>query len=322
MANMTTAQTNSEDAKLVARALISLVVATYGRGKELQPLMTSLAMQTDRRFEVIVVDQNADDRIDSVVEVARGSGLTVYHLHLDTPGLSSARNLGTALALGSIVAYPDDDCWYEPDVLARVRAAFEATPDATGIVGRWVEVEVDGPRPAHRLSYDAWSRFRGGYAASITLFFRLERLQAFGGFDPRLGAGRWYGSSEETDLLLRMLQADERIEHAPDIQIHHPIAHAPSRNRASLKRARAYGRGIGALYSRHRLSAWVKLRGLTAPLLQAMRAPRPFDALAIATATILGRVEGLVRWSLIDGRNKSPVAATTAESGKIGEASQ
>ena len=189
MANMTTAaQTNSEDAKLVAQALISLVVATYGRGKELQPLMTSLAMQTDRRFEVIVVDQNADDRIDSVLEVARGSGLTVHHLHLDTPGLSSARNLGTALARGCIVAYPDDDCWYEPLTLARASRRLAGVSPPDGIAACLPHARARNVMLADLIERDAIGRQGAPVVAALgqRQLKIANRLEGASVFDERL----------------------------------------------------------------------------------------------------------------------------------------
>ena len=41
---------------------LSLIVATLGREAELARCLGSLAAQTRRDFEVVIVDQNADDR--------------------------------------------------------------------------------------------------------------------------------------------------------------------------------------------------------------------------------------------------------------------
>ena len=282
--------------------LVSLVVATYGRGSELGPLMDALVAQTDRAFEVIVVDQNRDDRVVPVIEAARAAGLAISHVRQPEANLSLARNGGLQHARGSIVAFPDDDCWYEPDVIARVRERFGADRAIDGVVARWVEAEPQGPRPAHRLSSDAWRQFRGGDATSFTLFFKPERVRALGGFDTRLGTGQWFGSGEETDLVMRMLAAGDRVEHVPDARIHHWFSDVLPLSWANWRRSRSYGRGTGALYAKHRLSAWVMLRGLVAPFLHAVKLPRPLDALALAGAKTLGRLEGCVLWAITHGR--------------------
>ena len=66
-----------------------LVVATLDRVDELGRLLHSLARQSHRRFRVIVVDQNTDDRLDAVLR--RYSELQIDRLR-SQPGLSHARN--------------------------------------------------------------------------------------------------------------------------------------------------------------------------------------------------------------------------------------
>ena len=46
----------------------SLIIATLGREKELYDLFESLNKQTYKNFEVIVIDQNKDDRVFKCVQ--------------------------------------------------------------------------------------------------------------------------------------------------------------------------------------------------------------------------------------------------------------
>ncbi len=278
--------------------LFSLVMATYGRSDELKPALASLVAQTDRGFELIVVDQNRGELIAPLLEPVRAAGIAVKHVRLDVANLSLARNLGLQHASGRVVAFPDDDCWYEPDVIARVRQAIEGNEAIDGIVARWCEMDRVGSRPAAPLSSAAWRRFRAGDATSFTLFFLLERLQAMGGFDARLGTGRWFGCGEETDLILRMLGEGRRIDYLPEARIHHAHQEWPAATRAQCRRERMYGRGTGALYVKHGLPLWVAARGFVGPLSRVHRAPKLASAVMLAGCTIFGRIEGVVGWWL------------------------
>src|ERR1700742_1620555 len=96
--------------------LFSLVVSTKGRTSELIPLLESLQRQTFRDFDVLVVDQNEEASLVPLLSQAWGFPLK----HLRCPGergLSRGRNVGWRACAGRFVAFPDDDCWYEPDFL-------------------------------------------------------------------------------------------------------------------------------------------------------------------------------------------------------------
>ncbi|MCC7101084.1 MAG: glycosyltransferase family 2 protein [Rubrivivax sp.] len=285
--------------------MISLVLASVGRAEEVDGLLQSLLTQRGANFELIVVDQNADDRLAAPIERARGAGLAVTHLRLAQANLSAARNLGIEHARGDVIGFPDDDCWYEPDVVASVAAAFAAHPEWTGVVAQWVEQAQarDGAAPAELLSAENWRRFRDGDASSISLFIRADALRACGGFDARLGVGQWFGAGEETDLILALLSRGALLARCPQARVHHRYTGAAQAQaavswRAALRRAR----GTGALYAKHRLSAWVALRGFIAPPLKACRPWRGSHALKLGLATSAGRLQGTLAWLL--GRHR------------------
>jgi len=277
---------------------ISLVLATIVRTQEVGRLIQSLLAQTDRRFQLIVVDQNPDDRLVAFVHWAQEGGLDVLHERMEKPGLSAARNRGIALAKYHILAFPDDDCWYEDTVIERVIRSFQAN-DLGGVVARWVEQAGTEPARAYRLELPAWRAFRGGHASSICLFLNRSLFQQLGGFDERLGVGGWYGAAEETDLVLRALASGARLEHVPDIQVHHAYNKLPVGDmQRQLRDSRRRGRGTGAIYAKHHLRPYVILRGLTAPVVTAL--PKCLEPrwLMRGLFTSLGRLEGYLRWRI------------------------
>ena len=229
-------------------SLVSLVLATYGRCAEVGRMLDSLAVQTDTTFEILIVDQNRDDRLHEHIERGLASGLHIRHLRLEPPSLSGARNLGIAQAKGEIIGFPDDDCWYEPDTVAQVRLAFEQTGNVEGVVGSWVELLAcsDGAGPIGSLSYAEWRSFQSKGASSITLFFRSRLFERLGGFDERFGVGKWYGAAEETDFILRALASGARVDYCPSAKVHHALPFSSGTSLlASCRAMRARGRGTG-----------------------------------------------------------------------------
>ncbi len=272
-----------------------MILATYGRSDELKVVLDSLLAQTERGFEIILIDQNPDDRLVPIV--ASYEALDIRHLRQAQPNLSAARNRGLAEATADWIAFPDDDCWYEPDCLARVRAPLSAQPALDGVVARWIEIAPDLEQGAYRLDRAAWRDFKGGDASSITLFLRREAVARLDGFDARIGVGQFFGAGEETDLVLRLLDADSALAFQPEAQVHHHFSHEPPRPSLDAWRAlRSRSRGVGAIYAKHRLSPKVILRGLISPLVNPWRGPRPLQGLLIGSAAVLGRLEGMLRW--------------------------
>ena len=115
---------------------ISLVMATVGRVNEVAAFITRLEMQSSRAFELIIVDQNHDDRLVEIVKRAQAIGLDVRHLRFETRSLSAARNHGLSICRYPITGIPDDDCWYESDVIAKVIEAFAANRSEERRVGK------------------------------------------------------------------------------------------------------------------------------------------------------------------------------------------
>ena len=284
-----------------SRPTFSLIVATYGRAEVLAPLVASLLAQTNTSFEVVVADQNPDDRVAPLLEPLRSRGYLGAHVRLSRPNLSAARNAALAVARGRYVAFPDDDCWYDPDTLARAEHHLSKAAGLDGLAARWAEAPAEpGDAAADPITPARIRCFRAGNVASITLFLKREAVLAAGGFDERIGVGRWYGSGEETDLVLALVAGGYRIAHAADVIVHHRFD-AERAERTPLRLARARARGTGAIYAKHRLPAWVIARGLIAPLLAV-----PGPDLVAGAACSLGRLEGLMRWRLAERRGREP----------------
>ncbi len=278
---------------------ISLILATVGRTDELDRLFESLAGQTYSNFDVVVVDQNNDDRLQAHLDRARYLGIAVRHLKHHPPNLAAARNAGIEAAQGKWLGFPDDDCWYDSRVLERMANRFACVDKPAGLIVRWVEAD-EQPLAASALSWERSRAFRDIPVSSITLFCDRELARKIGGFDARLGIGQWFGAGEETDFVLRALRNGALIAYEPLAEVHHAVrSEAPEATRQARLAVRHRARGTGALYAKHRLPAWVIARGLAAPVLRPLLKGSFGAELALGIATMLGRIDGLLGWRRI-----------------------
>jgi glycosyltransferase involved in cell wall biosynthesis len=197
-----------------------LVVATVDRADQLGRLLVSLDAQTHRNLRVLLVDQNQDDRLDDVVRAH--PGLRVERLR-STRGLSRARNVALAGREAELVAVPDDDCQYAPDLLERVAHRFAAEAELDGLTGRAVDDTGRASpswaaEPARLTRDNLWNR-----AISFTIFLRSAVVQSVGEFDEQLGlgSGTAWSSGEETEYLVRAVAGGARIEYDPALTVTH-----------------------------------------------------------------------------------------------------
>jgi glycosyltransferase involved in cell wall biosynthesis len=273
----------------------SLVVATVGDNGDLGRLLASLVAQEFRAFEVIVVDQNEDARLDPVL-AEYAQFLHIIRIRC-ARGLSKARNRGLQEARAPIVGFPDDDCWYEPDFLGRVANALQEKPDCMGVTGLCLD---ETGRPAagggSRRSAALTKRNVWGRGVSTTIFLRRSFVDRIGGFDEGLGLGAEtpYQSAEETDLLLRLIADGNRIIYRPDLVVRHPRARTEGQQ--AVEKARRYGLGMGRVLRSHAYAGVEVLTHLARPGIGAIVAffTRRPDLARLRWTRATGRLRGYV----------------------------
>jgi len=269
-----------------------LVLATVGRSGPVTTLLESLQAQTLPAFRLIVVDQNHDDLLGPVL--ADFASLDILRLRTPSLGLSHARNLALQHLRAEIVAFPDDDCAYPPDLLERVAAAL-GRADVDGILGRTAD---PAGRPASRrfatvaARVDRESVWRCGNSASM--FMRRGLVDGGGPFDESLGLGSGtpQEQGEEIDFLIRALDSGARIVYDPDLVVFH--ADPPRSARARRAAAARAGLTVGFLLARHRYPTRTVARMLVRPAGGALLGLVRLDAATACAhaATLRGRLRG------------------------------
>ncbi len=116
----------------------SIVIPTLNRVTEVDAVLGSIAHQAYQDLEVIIVDQNGDDRLAAVV-AKHSNELRIQHFRVAFRGASKARNYGARYASGAILFFPDDDAELLPDFLRNAAASFSENPNCDVIFGKCVD---------------------------------------------------------------------------------------------------------------------------------------------------------------------------------------
>jgi glycosyltransferase involved in cell wall biosynthesis len=267
-----------------------LVVATLGRVDEPRRLLDSLEDQTYRSFRVLVVDQNPDGRLESVLA---GRPLEIVRVASE-PGLARARNAALPLLSADVIAFPDDDCAYAPTLLERVGGRFEEDPALDGLSVPVADARGRrdpgwGPDAALLTTRNVWN-----LVASAGLFLRRPLLDRVGRFDEQLGAGGpgpWR-SSEETDYVIRALATGARIAYDPTLTVEHELT--VRSGSALVARGRSEGASVGYLLRKHRYPPRALGRMLVRPVggVVVSLAKLDPDRARFHAATLAGRIRG------------------------------
>lgn len=277
---------------------ISLIMPTLNRFDEIDLLLKSLESQTYKKFELIVVDQNKSDKVKSIVDKYTEK-INIKYIKSYKKGLSYNRNIGIENAKGQIIAFPDDDCEYESNILQTVVDFFENNR----------EYKIFSCKTMDKNKVDAFKKMADGVCditstnvldtiTSITFFVNFEDKN-YTLFDEKLGVGGEFGSGEEIDYILDLLNRGFRGKYFSDNIVYHP-AKKHSKSKEKFKRDYNYGRGFGALckkeivYRKNRKFIKVMLSKLT----------RNIGGLILSSnrdyhsATIKGRISGFRQYKL------------------------
>jgi glycosyltransferase involved in cell wall biosynthesis len=242
---------------------LSLVVATVDRTQELHDLFSGFAAQPYRDFEVIVVDQNADERLDLII-AEFSSKIAIRHYRQSVRNCSDARNFGLAKAHGEVIGFPDDDCEYKPETMTRVMEHFDSDPKLVLLCGNNVS-------PTGELITGRWTQYSCSInernvwttTCGFSMWMRTEQTRSVGGFDPKIGPGTPWGSSEEPDLAVRLLRRGYKGFYDVDLGILHPDKKLTPH---AIRRAYLYGAGMGRVLRKHSIRLSIALPYFVRPM--------------------------------------------------------
>jgi glycosyltransferase involved in cell wall biosynthesis len=99
---------------------ISIVVAIFNRKDELFELLNSLIAQTDKNFEVIIVDDGSSVDLLPTVETFKEM-LEIQYFKKENSGPGLSRNYGARRAKNDWLVFVDSDVIVEKDYIENIK---------------------------------------------------------------------------------------------------------------------------------------------------------------------------------------------------------
>lgn len=188
---------------------ISVVIASH-RPDYIQACIDSLIASRELfpASEIIVVADYPHE-----VLAQHNSAITwIFHAHRS---ISAKRNVGAAIARGSLIAFTDDDCYVDINWIASGVSYCKEHGECVGVEGHTTvevpAVAIAGPlREYKRLE-------KRGYRTN-NIVYRAEAFRAVNGFDERFELQR-----EDMDLAFSMLALGKTIDYCEDLCVTHRL---------------------------------------------------------------------------------------------------
>lgn len=94
----------------------SIIIPTYNRADKLMKSINSVLSQTDKDFELIIIDDGSTDKTQEKINKIDDKRI-IYKWIENYGGPSRPRNIGISIAQGEWIAFLDADDWWESNKL-------------------------------------------------------------------------------------------------------------------------------------------------------------------------------------------------------------
>jgi glycosyltransferase involved in cell wall biosynthesis len=244
---------------------LMIVICTRNRPAGLARVLESLGGQTDRDFDVLVVD-NAPTSAPAEHVVRETQLPRCRYVVEPRPGLSRARNRALIGMDADVVAWLDDDETADPRWVEWIKKGFAHPSRPDAVCGLMLPAELNTEAQVRFEQNGGFNKGRDltpvvltagtptvrsplyplpGFGSGGNMALRVTALQDLGGFDPGLGAGTRTHGGEETQVLARLLLRGGTILHWPPAITWH--THRETMQQLD-KQFYGYSAGLSAFY--------------------------------------------------------------------------
>ncbi|MHB8422910.1 MAG: glycosyltransferase [Leptospirales bacterium] len=216
-------------AKTMNHPEVSVVIPIFRSGLLLRKTIHSVLSQSISNFEIILVDNNADEPTVKIAqEFLQSHPALIRIIREPTQGGCSARNTGISAAMGKYIALLDEDDMMKPDRLKKQLKIAIEHPEASLIACGYDSIDQVTEETIQSNIIGAQSRWKileglvqdlfstlyperrpdfFFFSIPSTTFFPKEKAMKVGLFDERLNAGM----GEDDDFCMKMFQEGDFI---------------------------------------------------------------------------------------------------------------
>src|SRR5687767_13292175 len=166
--------------------LVSIITPVLNRAETIDAVLTSVAAQTYRPIEHLVVDGGSTDGTVQAIEAFSRTTSSVRWISEPDSGMYEAIDKGVRMARGQVFAYINSDDFYFPwSVELAVRHLEKGCDFVFGDVAIIVQSDVEHSfRLQFYRDFDARYYIHHGVLAQPTVFWTRTAMEAVGAFNP------------------------------------------------------------------------------------------------------------------------------------------
>lgn len=209
--------------------MISILIITYGREKELIETLENISKYSGEKIELLLLDNNENNKLENAIkEVFLKNKNIIFNYYSEgiNYGVALGRNYLISRAKGDILITLDDDVEVEDidELVAKVKKYFESDKDL-GCIAFNIKNFFTRERLRHEIPH---GNKKLNFENSLETYYfigaghaiKKEVYEKCGNYPEDLGK---YGG-EERDLSFRILEKNYKIMYVADIVIYHKIS--------------------------------------------------------------------------------------------------
>lgn len=208
--------------------MISIIVPTKDREDALLKCIDSIVRQSEKKWELIVVDQNNKSNIQQYILNLHDKRIRYFRKEIHSKSI--ALNFAVKRAKGEITTFTDDDCVADKDWIRNIKKAFQIHPGASMVFGQTLPYKkssnkgktcpsVFNIKKTSIIDHFCYHAKKIGFGNNMSI--KKSTFAKVGGFSQLLGPGSLGIAAEDAEISLRVIENNMTILSSPNPIVYH-----------------------------------------------------------------------------------------------------